>query len=1060
MRAYHRIVGDPPRRGFGSDIASVGFPGGNWAAGVTGRRLPPVDGVPFFDEQRRDQDALSEIQCAYELQALDFQKVAVVYSAEGMLLRNGRVEGRPHGYSDIVALTGDGPDTALTSGSPRDWLSYSGFLTLGAFWALAPQMESIEAESWTPSSAAGPAWTAALPQGMAEALLIRYWRSATARAFDRETHTVPVRVCLGQERRCREIISLAKAFFLDVLLPVLPGAALHILSMSAPVAIRHIQKFDPTALVFVYPENYVGEPNENLFDLRTNAFVPLAPGEAAFARAVMDGQTTPSLQRLYDVSAAELGNAKPPQDTPFMADFDIAFALFQMDHETLEPFERVRLWRTVNQLLIRRHGYTPTDADRLLRVLEERWLSQIGTAPVPLTDADVVFLMEKALREADQRLAMQKLWIVIRHQKARIAPFFAPMVSRPMLEQAVGHERITEVFSTLLREAWLDQPIGQAELDALCNEAFSALCEAFAALREAMVDYLAAFGKLHAEMALFIMPLARRYLDRRGVLSLSLNELMNKYIITLPNAAIQHRIREAADAMDADNSELLERYLVAAFCAHAGEGEAYAQMCLGMGYDMSRTLCRILSLDAQADCPVAMPLDNAQLNVLLEKLLPVSRDHGRVHQALSDYAQRMLDGFAREGRCALGWYVALDAQSRLIDARERMSCGIAHYVKAYLAANTLPAQGDFAIVCQWVRSAASDQLAGAEPPLKALYEALGDAGAPQVRCLWNVFSTLTDTLNLRRLYLRDLQRQLMEDWKSMDYFAAIERQRGAWTRAALQPDELLEGNTRAAAQAKLMEEMAQIKRGRQIEEWFNSRQGNNQNAFVRLWHEALNRRFAECFEALLLNAAGMDGIANIVGLAKKTGAEAGLQSRPAWQCANAILGVWQVIRRELPVTKDEQLLEPCRNAIGVINRLEQTQLTRHLCETLARGTLEGLKTLAFRKRMAAAFITAAVPGEAPRMDGVLAILPWDKQREKPFGEEGVVLLTQICALFSFAQQLHSQYPDLLHAALLKSHGDYTVRLRGAIKDAQRMIPWLSGAGIGDPAQALVAWLKG
>ena len=38
MRAYHRIVGDPPRRGFGSDIASVGFPGGNWAAGVTGRR--------------------------------------------------------------------------------------------------------------------------------------------------------------------------------------------------------------------------------------------------------------------------------------------------------------------------------------------------------------------------------------------------------------------------------------------------------------------------------------------------------------------------------------------------------------------------------------------------------------------------------------------------------------------------------------------------------------------------------------------------------------------------------------------------------------------------------------------------------------------------------------------------------------------------------------------------------------------------------------------------------------------------------------------------------------
>ena len=34
MRAYHRIVGDPPRRGFGSDIASVGFPGGNWAAAL------------------------------------------------------------------------------------------------------------------------------------------------------------------------------------------------------------------------------------------------------------------------------------------------------------------------------------------------------------------------------------------------------------------------------------------------------------------------------------------------------------------------------------------------------------------------------------------------------------------------------------------------------------------------------------------------------------------------------------------------------------------------------------------------------------------------------------------------------------------------------------------------------------------------------------------------------------------------------------------------------------------------------------------------------------------
>ena len=105
MRAYHRIIGDPPSRGFGSDISSVGFPGGSWAAKVIDRRLPPLGGIPFFDDQLIPMGKAMEVQRAYELQSLDFQRVAVAFSAEGMPAGSaGATSGRPHGYTHIVAL--------------------------------------------------------------------------------------------------------------------------------------------------------------------------------------------------------------------------------------------------------------------------------------------------------------------------------------------------------------------------------------------------------------------------------------------------------------------------------------------------------------------------------------------------------------------------------------------------------------------------------------------------------------------------------------------------------------------------------------------------------------------------------------------------------------------------------------------------------------------------------------------------------------------------------------------------------------------------------------------
>ncbi len=1041
MKAYHRIVGDPPKFGFAGAISSVGFPGANWALAVSDRRLPPKFGVPFAKEQEEtvisDGKSVTRTQCSYELQALTFQCAAAVYSTEGMAGTS-----RPHGYSDMVALVAEEGETTTV----EQWLTFDGFMTLSEFWALTANTVSYEVKDWTPQAHTPNACSLSISEEMHQALCMRYWRAATAKLFDAGARLSPVRVCLSEERVGERIIPLAKAFFSAYILPALPGAARHLVSMSAPVAAKYVQKYDPTALVFLYPESVLSESDEEkVFDLRTGAFTPLDAQEAAFARQVMSGRRSGYMQRLYETSCKLLGNAMSENDTTFMADFDVAWALYRLENSELSAQERVALWRNVHEWLTRRHGLSDGQADQLLAGFEAEWLKGMENQAIALTDADFAFLMAKALRTGSRQMTD----LLALHQQARYAPFFGSNVTMGMLDASTP-ENIKAVFGALLHEAWLKQPIGQGELDVLYAEAFQALCNAHPALGECVTGYLNAFNSLHPDKALFIMPLGKLYLDHNGVLRMSILQLKNEYTLELPGEVACRSIREATGVMSADNLSLLNDFYVEAFRNHASNALPFVAMCQSMGQDTTQALAGILAQPAT--------YDNQQLNLTLAGLLPLAADRQAVHGALMDYAARILAKAEQDDVCVLRWFDALDAEGSLILPAERAQMGVEHFAKVYQKLGMEPNPGDFELVKRWMGMADAQQKRSFEQLLKPLYNAIAPAGLAQVSQFWSAFSTLTDAPHLREAHVGQLVQKLVGDWARAGYFQAIEAQRPQWALSQTTAQELMANPTvKAQATGKLERQFAALAAGDDFVQAHERIRAEQQDSFAAYAYRMLNERFAKSYQQMVMNAKSVEDVEALEALSRKLGAESNVSSNPARRCANAMMQVNGFFATELPSLADDQLPQRAQAMAQLLNAMPEGPVGSHV-HALMSVEAQKHTQLPLRKRMAAALITAgrALDDRTFHAKNAVELLAWENEAASPFAAKGAALFTQLCALMDLAQAVNPDYVPLLLRAVSKYHPDYPKRLKGVQKQIRAALPWYPN---GDAPQAFVAWLN-
>lgn len=1068
MRAYHRIIGDPPSRGFGSDIASVGFPGGSWAAKVIDRRLPPLGGIPFFDDQLIPMGKAMEVQRAYELQSLDFQRVAVAFSAEGMPAGSaGATSGRPHGYTHIVALAGEEGDT-FTAGSPEEWLCYDQFMQLDAFWDLRGDEATMETTEWQPPPEISFAWDQSLPQGLQEALAFRYWRSATTRAFDSDNAALrPVRLCLSQERMARRIIEDAKAFFAACILPTLPGAARHILSLSVPVAARYLQKFVPTALAVLYPENVLGPADEMLFDLRSGAFQPLSTLEHAFARQFMQGEMPRTLLEIY-ARYAVLPNARAVQDTPFMADFDVAWILFRLENDRLSRAQAVALWRELHQLLGQRHGFYDEQIDALTAGLEGTWLD--AREQLVLTAEDLTFVLGKALRATDEKLSKRYTALAATHHRSGDLPVFAQVINESMLRSACSDQRICEVFQTIMLEVYVQSPLGETQLAGLSSDSFAALCNTYPSLKQAMRSFTEAFIRTNPDCALFIMPLSVRYLEKTTALRHALVLLNEAYVQALPSSFICERIRNASSAFDSFNRKLYSSYLFKAFCAHVQDVQPLVEAARTMMQDTSDALMNILDPQALKAAGMALPLDNRQLDKLLEGLLPlaVSNTTG-VHAALLQYVEKMLEEAKTAQKTGLNWLLGADGRNCTLGEEERRDAGVRHFVAYYTDAYTVPREEEFSLVLSWMHAAVANDKKRWEDTLKPLYEALNETGRRQLEQLIPHFVDTSAFPYVRSVHLAMLRGELIQRWTAgSGYFAAIAPQRArSWTVGSFAAEEILQDPAvEHIANSLLSHQYAQLTTTVHFETADQKIREQPQDCFAELARQTLISRFRQHIDHLICNQPTLAQAYAVIRLGERIGAVSDDRQYAVW-CIQTIRQAESFIHGGLKEQAENDLASSVCQQIRSVAELGKSEVPEHLKQLLYRE-MESSGTfsqLSWRRRMAAAMIVAAMPDGFFRTGCVLKLLPFDKRFFKqPFDETQLPLLSQVVALFTWTGALHPNYPHVLLNALLQDdYSTYTSRVRAQRREAERLFPWLKNKSLRTLArvpQELVEWLTG
>ena len=149
---------------------------------------------------------------AYEYQTLTFGQPAVIRSMVAAKATAGAAT-RPHGFTHIAAP--QDKDAWVTDiVSPGQLLGFDGFISLREFWEIPASMTTYPVSDWQPS-ADTPRWETPLkpPREMTEALVLRYWKALSARAFSDSPTIQPVEIIVSDTTDAREMIAQAKAFF-------------------------------------------------------------------------------------------------------------------------------------------------------------------------------------------------------------------------------------------------------------------------------------------------------------------------------------------------------------------------------------------------------------------------------------------------------------------------------------------------------------------------------------------------------------------------------------------------------------------------------------------------------------------------------------------------------------------------------------------------------------------------------------------------------------------------------------------------------------------------------
>lgn len=1039
MKVFHRMVGDPPSRGFNDSLMTPGFPINPAMAGIKSARIAIV-GVPGARKESLEGTAVEQHR-VYEVQSMPFGQVFAIHSAVGV-----KGTSRAHSYTNFVSLGGS-PDAFTNSLGADQLLSFDGFLPLEWFWDLDKQSNTIEPGQWD-GSARAQVFSKPLPEGFLDALLVYYWRAASRRMLDEKFDMV--RVCLGTEEDCQVIIANARALIASHLSPRLPQVVQNIMSFSAPVPQQALQKYADSALVFLYPEKQL----HCEFDLRDGTFPALSRLEQSaldLIAALAQQQPLPLIDQM-EADYLRLFPQASAHTCPLLADFDLMLALYRLVSDP-EPEKFPALWMSLSQRLTGLHQFSEAEADALLSGLDRFMLEKLGDSRQALpafSEAEARFLLRKAQR-LDGPLFAQASSLMARieqdsvREKALFLPELLLKEADSLRQDKAAHaagllaETLQAVCLTDFPEPW--------QMEQLASPSFKDLCGMHPPLTAAMTDYTSRLAERHPGQLLLMLPLVVNFPEtpdaRSAALDHALELLRNRHTAQLPGEAVCDNIKRAGQHMNDEQKGALQAYGSELIQSHLQSPRSALGVCRGMGMEVAATLGQALSSMSGQGGRLDAPLSQQQLKDIADSL-ENGGEKGQVGKALEAYARLVLQRADEQGVNQFDWMQGAVLGSGLLSQELIRDMTLPHLLRFRGSSGTLLTKDELTAVDGWLSQRSQSQGTAVptpmEKPVLDYYDALqGQAGVlteawdDQVTHLMDRFHSTEGQGAVNALHKKMVQKAFINSLESRVLQVAVAEREKDLEAAGIKVTDLLQDGlgdeVREKVKAALSHEMAKISTIEGFQEQLGKVEKNETpfGGLGDLWRQALQHRLKEAFPALFTGFGELEEAASLMQLLGKVNTNA----RPAdWTPDTAavsnLLMLDQAIRADLPKQDADSLkawvdrnrfLLPFQGDGQVQSKIrfflgsryfpskEDSGLTAHtLQQTVAAGLLclpsagEGAKKLANLMKPLVKTDVGAI--------------------KNPYAPEHMGVLASLCAVFQTLQELgETQYAKALGEAL-------------------------------------------
>ena len=987
MKALHRLVGNTPKRGFGAGLFSPGFPGGFSILANTDIRLPMTN-VPG---ERIASPAGGPVEAyrAFEVQPLRYGLVAAFQSVKI------NIEGsRPSSYTNTVIPSGDEVKENVTAGPGiQAILRFNGFISNDAFLNLS--RNALDVTDWTCVDEA-VLDRYALPAGVTpekhRAFLNHYWRAATVQRFGPwdartgqcvyEQHPLmreylPLRytvvLCLGPDGRCDHIIDAARGFLWKYVLGMLPGAVSNIASMSAAVPARFISSiYRNTALAIVYPEQ-----NDNIkFDFRSGAALEISPAEDRFMQKILRGEKPAFLADMVR-RYCELTGVTDESDISFLADYDVAWQLEQLESSDLSLRERIKSWFAVNQYLEDRHGLSrqqihqvlaAVDRDVLTRMSAESGEMKAALAPQEddrhnrVTDLLLTFLWRQALSADDDQFRHIQALLTSYHTP-QAEHFFSENLLAAAMDGDMQEERAAGLVSDILKTNYgTEQPFSARQISLMSSEGFIRLCQGHPRVRKVFCDFLVDESRRNPQNMLSTLPLTAQLLPRDELMQRLFAYLRQTQVQQLPALSLCGGIRIGMAGLDGASPAraAYAEYMTDCFSSHLTELDRVCAMAVAIDADMTQGLVAMLQLAAEK----RMLLSPEQAALLLgedrrKNLYALCDQKQPAGQAFRAYLTGMTLNADNWEQDRSLWMLRLrnagGACLRDTDTEANVRNWIEELFIQYVAERgkrlmAVPSDDVFSKLESLAgvdgknkREPAFERLS---PLLLSMYETIlaqGDdamrmQAARQVRTLLPGITSTLGYPNIIQLELHATCEKLKENWKTNTYWRGLYLLDSDLRRSQLDWKQLLNRDVMQAGASRLDQDLAPLSTYPEFREKYNEYKNNPKNefpprngdlSFAQLCFERMQAHFVDRFDSQVAQSGDIGELQHLQEYSEKTMLTAALTNDTAGgRCIRAVRNVQNALNS---LADQEDIGTMLQKAMKCAQTLTSDKLPRTEC---------------------------------------------------------------------------------------------------------------------------------